>query len=107
MPKIAISTLSPALTASAITTRFGMLKPWIVAGLVIPPRRGTSGRKRLIPACFQALSRPLHNAIVCANRWFCWHRLHDQRQPIGHAGRAQLLGQSDIVLLGEAAQKLS
>src|SRR5262245_66229267 len=42
MPKIAISTLSPALTASAMTTRFGMLKPWIVAGLVMPTRRGIS-----------------------------------------------------------------
>src|SRR5690242_1148728 len=32
-PKMAIWNLSPALTGSASTTRLGMLKPWMVAGL--------------------------------------------------------------------------
>src|SRR5262249_31929461 len=38
MPKIATWNLSPGLTESASTTRLGMLKPWIVAGLVMPAR---------------------------------------------------------------------
>lgn len=33
MPKMAIWNLSPGWTVSASTTRLGMLKPWMVAGL--------------------------------------------------------------------------
>ena len=36
MPRIAISNLSPAFACSVSTTRLGMLKPWIVAGLGRP-----------------------------------------------------------------------
>jgi hypothetical protein len=53
--------------------------------------------KRLIPACFQrALSRRRYNSLC-----------KPLVLPIGHAGRAQLLRRSDIVLLGEVVQKLS
>src|SRR6516162_10483847 len=31
----------------------------------------------MLPAC--SLSAPLHNAIVCANRWFCWQRLDNYK----------------------------
>ena len=31
----------------------------------------------MLSAC--SLPAPLHNAIVCANRWFCWHRLYDYK----------------------------
>jgi len=57
----------------------------------------------MLLAC--SLPAPLHNAIVCANRWFCWQRL-DHKAAEGHGGR-QLLRQSNLALLGEAVQKLS
>src|SRR5215467_11737063 len=31
----------------------------------------------MFPAC--SLRRPLHNAILCANRWFCGQRQHDHK----------------------------
>ena len=31
----------------------------------------------MLSAC--SLPAPLHNAIVCANRWFCWQRLDDHK----------------------------
>src|SRR5437868_6927116 len=40
MPRIAIWNLSPGFTLSLNTTRLGMLKPWMVAGLGRPAARG-------------------------------------------------------------------
>ena len=51
----------------------------------------------MLSAC--SLPTPLHNAIVCANRWFCWQRLDDHKAA-GNGGRAQLLRQSDVAPLG-------
>src|SRR6516162_3036436 len=50
MPNTAISKVSPGLTASLSTTRLGMLKPWIVAGLGLPAVRGNSPLPLLPPA---------------------------------------------------------
>ena len=59
----------------------------------------------MLSAC--SLPAPPHNAIVLCKPLVLlagvWMTI---RQPIGNAA-AQLLGQSDLVLVGEAVQKLS
>jgi len=42
MANTAISNVSPCATWSRSTTRLGMLKPWIAAGLGRPPARGNT-----------------------------------------------------------------
>jgi len=59
----------------------------------------------MLSAC--SLPTPLHNAIVCANRWFCWQRLDDDKAADRTCGPCAAFGTSDLVLLGEAVQKLS
>ena len=59
----------------------------------------------MLSAC--SLPTPPHNAIVCANRWFYWQRLDDHKAADRTCGPRAAFGTSDLVLLGEAVQKLS
>ena len=43
----------------------------------------------MLSAC--SLPAPLHNAIVCANRWFCWQRQPDYKATDGTCGSRQRL----------------
>src|SRR5215510_461910 len=43
--------------------------------------KNMAGKETVDSSMLSACSLPasLHNAIVCANRWFCWQRLDDQK----------------------------
>ena len=71
--------------------------------------KNIAGKETVDSSMLSACSLPAHlrNAIVCANRWFCWQRLDDYKAADSAWGSRSFLGESNLALLGEAVEKLS